>query len=147
MTKISEIIDGKKKCSRCGKMKNLKSFHKSIKSATGYASACKQCDNLRNRTAREGDTLHKTKVRDKRLQKDYGITLEDVFNKLKDQDFKCAICSKEINYTYREAAVDHSHSTGKVREILCHRCNLLLGFIEQDLNIIPKVLEYLTKHN
>lgn len=39
----------------------------------------------------------------------------------------CAICAKEP----KKACVDHDHKTGKVRGILCHRCNIGLPYVEE----------------
>ena len=54
----------------------------------------------------------------------YGITLEEVNELHTKQQGLCAICQKKDRL-----ALDHDHSTGKVRELLCYRCNLSLGLV------------------
>lgn len=49
----------------------------------------------------------------------YGISLEEYYNLLKKQNFKCAICKDELT----NDVVDHDHITGRVRGILCKTCN------------------------
>lgn len=42
--------------------------------------------------------------------------------------------------------VDHDHITGKVRELLCHRCNKALGMVQDDPKVLLGLLQYLEKH-
>ena len=46
------------------------------------------------------------------------------------QNGKCALCGKPQGYEKRRLAVDHNHKTGKIRGLLCAKCNLCLGWIE-----------------
>ena len=66
------------------------------------------------------------KRRDRRLRKTYGITLADYGRMLKAQKGGCAICGNKPKK--RSLDVDHSHKTGRVRGLLCHRCNRGLGY-------------------
>ena len=56
-----------------------------------------------------------------------GFTPEMFNDMLFNQDFKCAICSAEINIS---SHADHNHDTGEARGILCSSCNTLLGRLE-----------------
>ena len=56
----------------------------------------------------------------------YGITEEQYNLQLKAQDGKCLLCREQ-----RRLCVDHDHKTGKIRGLICHRCNTMLGFIER----------------
>jgi hypothetical protein len=66
---------------------------------------------------------------------------------LLDQDYKCAICKiseteiKHKRNTY--FAVDHCHSTGKVRGLLCNNCNCILGFINDKTEHLNNAIKYL----
>lgn len=74
------------------------------------------------------------------LKKNYGMTIED-FNKiLRSQDGKCANsgCS-----TRGALVVDHDHKTGKIRGLLCHRCNRALGQAEDSPGRLIGLAEYL----
>jgi hypothetical protein len=78
------------------------------------------------------------------LKKHYGITLEDYNEMFSAQDGKCAICSGGPNGEKR-LCVDHCHSTGKVRGLLCDKCNVGLGRFNDDLALLEKAIEYLKK--
>lgn len=61
------------------------------------------------------------------LKKGYGLTLEQYERLLEDQNGVCAIClqpeHRVYNGTLASLAVDHCHETGRVRGLLCIRCN------------------------
>lgn len=66
-----------------------------------------------------------------------------------DQDNKCAICGKPETSTYMgkitSLCVDHDHKTGKTRKLLCNRCNVSLGIIENE-SFMKKAINYLSKY-
>lgn len=84
-----------------------------------------------------------------RLVTRYGITLEDFNRMMENQKGLCAICFKpEMSKKAQKGlSVDHNHKTGKVRGLVCHRCNLVLGHIEKDVNILVKTQLYLNNRN
>ena len=58
------------------------------------------------------------------------------------QGSKCAIC----DYLFKsvsDAFVDHNHKTGKIRGILCNRCNSGLGFLGDNSDLLKKAIVYL----
>lgn len=61
---------------------------------------------------------------------------------LKKQDGKCGICRVELTWPDRHTCVDHDHETGRVRGILCSRCNLKLDWVQHNEEAI---LGYLHK--
>lgn len=85
------------------------------------------------------------------LKKQYGITLEDYNRILEKQNHVCAICGnperaiKKSTGKLIDLAVDHCHSTGKVRGLLCTGCNTGLGNFKDDTIILNKALLYLQK--
>ena len=73
----------------------------------------------------------------------YGITEEDYNKMAKKQKYCCPICdSKPIKPLY----VDHCHDTNKIRGLLCHRCNVALGHMNDDPKQLLKAVEYITKY-
>ena len=58
----------------------------------------------------------------------------------------CAIC-KRAGFPVRGPYIDHDHRSGKVRGILCHFCNLMLGYMEDDPAIAQAMTVYLLQHN
>lgn len=64
----------------------------------------------------------------------YGITIEQYMEILEAQDKSCAICHKPagISVTGRpNLYVDHNHTTNVVRGLLCPRCNMFVGFMDE----------------
>ena len=74
----------------------------------------------------------------------YGLNKEDYYSLFKEQDNKCAIC--KISFDKTKAFVDHDHNTGKVRGLLCTKCNTLLGMANDDIKILQNALKYLKQN-
>lgn len=99
-----------------------------------------------NRRHRNPDTEY-----DRNLQRSFGIGLNDYLEKFKNQNGVCAICCKEETSksqsgTLRRLAVDHCHLTGKVRDLLCTRCNKTIGMAEDNTELLQEMINYLNKH-
>jgi len=77
------------------------------------------------------------------LKRKYGITKEEYTRLLEKQNGTCAICH---GTQHVRLDVDHCHSTGRVRGLLCRRCNLMIGHGRNDLNILKKAIQYLTEN-
>lgn len=73
-----------------------------------------------------------------RLRTEYGLTTEDYENLQVAQQWRCAICEKE-----KQLIVDHNHSTGKVRGLLCNPCNQALGLFKDDPARLRSAIAYL----
>ncbi len=71
----------------------------------------------------------------------YGITKEKYKEMYQKQNGKCLICFR----TKDVLCVDHNHSTGKIRGLLCKPCNSLLGHLEADITKIERIQLYLSK--
>ena len=78
---------------------------------------------------------------------DIGTDPEDVRDLLQAQDGKCAICgaSGGEENSGRGLSVDHDHVTGRIRGLLCLRCNTGIGFLRDDPVIVQRAAEYLTR--
>ncbi len=81
----------------------------------------------------------------KKLLKEYNITLEDYERIFKAQDGRCKLCGKRSKK--RMLDVDHNHETSEVRELLCRRCNMGLGYFGDDPNLLLKAALYIEEHN
>lgn len=85
------------------------------------------------------------------LQRRYGITRDDYLKMLLEQGGVCAICKTAeavINKktgTFRLLAVDHCHTTGKVRGLLCSHCNHAIGKFKDNVDILKSAISYLEK--
>ncbi len=78
----------------------------------------------------------------------YGISLEEFQLLRAAQLDKCAICkqpetAKANNGEVRALSIDHDHVTGKVRGLLCHKCNMAIGHFEDDVQRLQNTIQYL----
>jgi DNA-directed RNA polymerase subunit RPC12/RpoP len=64
------------------------------------------------------------------LKLTYNITKEDYINLLKNQNYKCLICGREVDTLSTKLCIDHNHKTGKIRGLICRKCNGALGWYE-----------------
>ncbi len=82
--------------------------------------------------------------RDKGLQRKYGISLADYNRMFAEQGGCCKICGKqESRGRNKKLVVDHNHANGKVRGLLCHHCNVVLGKAFEKQAVLTKAREYL----
>lgn len=143
-----------KKCSKCYNNLPISAFHKNCKKSSGLRSECRECRNKYRREFRKKNPIKfltyenteefKFKSRNSRLKRDYGISIEDFEKMEKNQNKVCAICKNtESHKTKIHLSVDHNHKTSKVRGLLCHRCNVVLGLIKEDFKILKSIVEYL----
>lgn len=82
------------------------------------------------------------------LERTYNITLNDYNQMLEKQDHRCSICDGEGFLMDRarhkvKLVVDHDHTTGQVRGLLCHNCNRALGLLQENPEIVSSALDYL----
>lgn len=127
---------GQLQCSMCGEFKDTEFFSRNKKQSTGYNYSCKVC------------STENTKKYN--LTAKYGITTEDFANKLLDQNGCCACCGFEFQMEGPKELrphVDHNHRNGEVRGLLCSRCNLAAGNLEDSSIKAFQVYTYLKKWN
>lgn len=83
------------------------------------------------------------------MKRDYGITLEQYDKMFEQQKGLCVLCGKSETKTHPKTgvlfrlSVDHNHSTGQIRKLLCSRCNLFVGQVENNLDLIKSIIKYL----
>lgn len=80
-----------------------------------------------------------------RLVRSYGMEVIDFAYRLRAQDFKCAAC-RDVLGMGRETHIDHCHTTGEVRGILCSRCNLSLGHAKDTPQRLRALADYLERY-
>lgn len=81
------------------------------------------------------------------LKRKYGITIERYNEMVVNQNGMCEICRKTPEQIKRKLDVDHNHSNGKVRALLCPRCNCALGHVNDDIELLQKMIDYIKKYN
>ncbi len=98
-------------------------------------------------------TYNSKKTRAHHLQSKFNLTQEEYDLMFFRQGGMCAVCGKQeakihpVSGRVWPLATDHNHETGQVRELLCNRCNVLLGRIERDRSLVKKLVNYLKKHD
>ena len=93
--------------------------------------------------SRERAKHRKEQVKDYQLSYYFGISLDE-YNKMFDsQQGCCAICGTHQSSLSKSLAVDHDHITGKVRGLLCNKCNAALGLLKDDPEVVKKAAGYL----
>jgi hypothetical protein len=110
-------------CSLCRESKPDIHFSKHSKSPTGKQHYCKPC------------------AKDAKLRSRYGLTSTQVSEMLMSQHAKCACCEDPLD----KFVVDHDHSTGDVRGLLCNACNVLLGQAYDCTERLRKAIGYLER--
>jgi len=87
------------------------------------------------------------------LKKRFGISLEDYTSLYEKQNGVCAICQlpeKSVDYRtgeVRSLAVDHCHTKGHIRGLLCSDCNTALGLLKDNPELLIKAAKYVTERN
>lgn len=109
-------------------------------------------------TTREGRNAYERAIKDKhphiwrdqRLHTSFGITLVDYHRMLDAQSGVCATCGEPERRVragkVTRLAVDHCHSTGVIRGLLCSPCNQAMGLFRDDPDLLRKAADYLERH-
>lgn len=84
--------------------------------------------------------------RKRQLKKLYSLTELEYEETLKQQQNQCAICLKPQITSKRRFAVDHCHKTGKNRGILCYKCNIGLGYFDDDVQKLQYAIYYINSY-
>ncbi|KKN77842.1 hypothetical protein LCGC14_0355790 [marine sediment metagenome] len=139
----------KRRCYKCKKELSSDKFGNDKYTPTGKSRACKKCVNVVNKKYREAN---KGSYRGYSLERSYNITVEEYDQMLEVQNGVCAICHKPEtakikNGVTRRLAIDHDHETDTVRELLCHRCNLMLGCAQDNTVTLLEAAIYLERHH
>lgn len=123
-------------CTKCKIEKSIIDYNKDPQKSDGLHSQCKNC----RKKERTNSIIRRE--RDYKLKKRYNLSLNDYEYYYHLQNGRCAICSKED-----KLVVDHNHKTGKIRELLCHSCNVLIGFSRENEYILQEAINYIKRHN
>jgi hypothetical protein len=115
-----------------------------IKTTGNISLFCDSCAKERH-----SEMMRKDRWR-KGLKEGYGITPADYDLMFEVQNGLCAICGHPPIYgrgaKNNRLSVDHDHETGKVRALLCSKCNTGIGLLNDDIELLAKAIEYITHH-
>lgn len=76
------------------------------------------------------------------IRRNFGLSVEDFARMAHSQGIMCAICEAHLHLD-RMTHIDHCHATGRVRALLCHNCNVLIGMAKDEPRILAAAIEYL----
>jgi len=150
-------------CTKCGENKPLEDFNKYKKTRTTgeryvYESAeCKVCkyaqfkanpNRVKNNSKYQKTSKGRISAR-KNVLKQYGLALEDYEKMFSNQGGACMICLRPESATHggkiKNLCVDHCHESGRTRDLLCSGCNVALGRIEDNIDTLKAMIEYLER--
>ena len=138
-------------CSFCKNTKEISCFSSNLAYKDGYRGQCKECRKLLSRAYSQSELGKSRKAkatpdatRRYKLKAKYSLTEKQFGDILAKQGGRCAVCrTEDAGGRWGVFHVDHCHSTGQVRGVLCHNCNLTLGRMGDDLNSLYRFTRYL----
>lgn len=148
-------------CNNCKVEKPLEDFYRDNSIKRGYSYECKQCDNEKKKIYRANnkekvkewnnrsyskykDTQKGKATKRRKIYKRYKLTPEEYDKRIEQQQGKCAICE---NIPERSLQVDHNHLTNELRDLICFKCNALIGLSKENISTLEKAIKYLKRHN
>lgn len=160
-------------CFKCKKEKDLWEFYKHKSHKDGLTSSCKECTNKVNKYnykkhktkrlewakqyrlghkeelkkwGKDWYKKNKDRVKNYALLHKYGLSITEYNYRFNEQNGCCAICGTHQSELTQSLAVDHCHEIGRVRGLLCSKCNITLGNVNEDVNTLLAMVEYLNKN-
>ncbi len=146
------FVDGVegKPCAKCGVWQPLEAYYRTANTLDGRDSSCVTCRKAGMKAYRTENKAalsvrnrarYDPQARRIRALKNYNMTLDQLRLMQYSQSGACAICS--VGFDEREQNVDHDHTTGEVRGLLCESCNLALGHFKDDIGSLRSAVSYL----
>ena len=136
------------RCYTCREVKEKTEFAKQ-NSKRGYQYSCRKCSTARTKQWRVDNPERQRKLS---KQQAFNTTLtklnitQEIYDKtLKDQEYKCAICT-ELFINSKDTHKDHCHLTNEFRGLLCTSCNAGLGMFKDSLFNLNAAINYIQKH-
>jgi hypothetical protein len=129
-----------KRCKKCGNDQEDSCFYAHKKAKDGLREVCKTCSSTESKSYQ---TLNKEKIRIRVASKKYGINAEWYYKTLSNQNNSCAGCNRAF---VDVPHVDHDHTTGQVRGLLCGSCNRAIGLLQENTDTMIRLVGYLNQH-
>ena len=165
-----------KRCPKCKLILDIQNFNRDRSTKDGLYPWCKSCvkrkdavnyrsnketkllrnkqydrDNPEKKTARNKRyaASNSKKRREQGIKYRHGITTEQYNELLRIQNNCCAICGKDFALitNIKNIHLDHDHKTGAIRSILCGKCNVALGHVDDNIGVLYKMISYLVAHS
>ena len=150
----------KKECKKCNIFKELEEFPKDKHLHDGRRNTCKTCTyefNLRYRQKyanKYKEYSERWRKKNPKAATDSGrrgnwrkagiiLTTEQYDAMLVEQEGRCLICRAHVDELPKTLVVDHCHITGRIRGLLCDRCNVGIGKMNDDPELLRRAAGYL----
>lgn len=152
-----DLSSGLKTCPKCLIEKPLSEYHKSKATVTGLQVYCKPCTAARHNEWRLKNLAHCAADQKRRRQADperwadygrkqnYGMPPGKYDRMLAAQNGKCAICQADKAGGKGNFHVDHCHDSKQVRGLLCHCCDLGIGYLKHSKTVLEAAVVYLAE--
>lgn len=139
-------------CSKCGIEKDLSKFYidktRTYKDGSPFyryrCISCTKDDSLQYHHKQPPERKYGEFRKNRNLRYIYGIDLIEFNNMLNNQKGKCYLCETMISG--KRAHLDHNHTTGKIRKVLCSNCNTGIGLLKESPDFFKKCIKYLEEH-
>ena len=141
MTQLQVATAESKPCGRCGVVKAFDDFFDNKRYKSGKASYCKECHR----------GYYKQRCPEKRrleyVKAHYGLSPEEYYRLKTSANSTCQTCgTPEGDSKPTKLVVDHCHETGKVRGMICDRCNRALGLVGDNIQTLSNLITYLNNN-
>lgn len=126
-----------KRCSGCKRTLPASEFNKHSKRKDGLQNYCRECAKEASRKGYHETNYYRRVI----IQRRYGITQDEYDAMHNRQGGVCVICGAT-----GRLVIDHDHTSGDVRGLLCDGCNVTLGRLNDDKRVVASMLAYLENH-
>ena len=131
-------------CKKCFLKKQKQYYQQNRKKLLQQKKKYSQTEKGKAAYRRAGKKYYAKNYRKRHLKKHYNMTLREYFELFENQNGCCAICNTPQFELSKILFVDHNHVTGKIRGLLCCKCNTGLGWYEGN---VEYMLNYMEKYN
>lgn len=139
-------MNASKTCTGCLELKDISLFGAKRVNKDGKDTRCKACRNnyikrrmseplFRNKR-KQATTFYTRRAK-------YGLSKQQYYTMFNSQYGLCKTCLKPETRERRSLCVDHCHKTGVIRGLLCDSCNRALGFVNDNIDTLVNMIEYL----
>ena len=135
-----------KTCKLCLEEKSTDDFYSFYDKWSNKKYVGARCKPCHQQYKRDSATTARNRKAEK-LQLRYGLTFEQWEQMRENENFSCMICGINEDEMGRKLDVDHCHSSGKVRGLLCNPCNNMLGHARDNVAILETAAKYLKENS
>jgi len=119
-----------KRCGQCKLYKHRLKFYNDRNNLDKLCFYCKKCKSYIDKKYR------------------YNINVKHCLKLEKKQKYKCKLCYRKQQKTgqYTSLCIDHCHKCSKLRGLICHACNRGIGLLQENIQLLNRIIKYLKRH-